>query len=91
MYLLYESLYGELLYECDSTNIIGLFSSKEKAIEKAKKMIKEQLENDNTYVLDNEKNDIENDNLVRFFFNNQDNWNCFYDIIIEKLELDKEV
>lgn len=91
MYLLYESLYGELLYECDSTNIVGLFSNREKAVEKAKKMIKGQLENDNTYVLDNENNDIENDNLVRFFFNNQGNWNCYYEIIIEKVELDKEV
>ena len=90
MYLVYESLYGELLYECDSTNIIGLFSSKEKAIAKAKEMIKEQLENDNTYVLDNEKNDIENDSLVRFFFNRQGNWNCYYDIIIKKVELDKD-
>lgn len=31
MYLLYESLYGDLLQENDSTNIIGLYNTLEKA------------------------------------------------------------
>ena len=50
MYLVYESLYGELLYECESTNIIGLYNTKEKAIDKVNKMIKQQLGNDSNYV-----------------------------------------
>ena len=87
MYLLYESLYGELLQECESTDIIGLYDSKEKAIEKAKYLINEDVRCNN-YVLDDEKKDIEKDNLVRLFYNNQENWNDFYEIIIKKMELE---
>ena len=43
MYLVYESLYGELLNECDSTNIIGLYGTRELALEKAKYLINEDI------------------------------------------------
>lgn len=86
MYLVYESLYGELLYECESTNIIGLYNTKEKAIDKVNKMIKCQLGNDSNYVLDTEHNNINEDSFVRLFYNNQDNWNCYYEILIIKVE-----
>lgn len=88
MYLVYESLYGELLYECESTNIIGLYNTKEKAIDKVNKMIKCQLGNDSNYVLDTEHNNINEDNFVRLFYNNQDNWNCYYEILIIKVEVE---
>ena len=88
MYLVYESLYGELLYECESTNIIGLYNTKEKAIDKVNKMIKQQLGNDSNYVLDREHNNINEDNFVRLFYNNQDNWNCYYEIFIIKVEVE---
>lgn len=87
MYLLYESLYGELLQECESTDIIGLYGSKEKAIEKAKYLINEDVRCNN-YVLDSISNDIEKDSFVRLFFNNQDNWNDYYEIFIKKMDLE---
>lgn len=87
MYLVYESLYGDLLQECDSTNIIGLYNSREKAIEKAKYNI-EQDTKTNNYVLDNEKNNLEEDNFVRLFYNNQENWGDYYEIIIKKIEVE---
>jgi hypothetical protein len=87
MYLVYESLYGDLLNECDSTNIIGLYDTKEKAIKKAKELINNELSSD-SYVLDEERNNIEEDNYVRFFFNKQENWSCFYEILIEKVEVE---
>lgn len=90
MYLLYESYYGEIILDCgDSTGIIGLYSTKEKAIKEAKKIIKLDKQ-ENNYVLDKEHNNIEEDNYVIMFYNNQENWNCYYEIKIEKLELDKE-
>ena len=89
MYLLYESYYGEIVLDVgDSTNIIGLYSSKEKAIEKAKELIGTDIKNNN-YVLDIENNNIEEDGYVIMFWNNQENWSCYYEIVIEKLELDK--
>ena len=90
MYLLYESYYGEIVLDCgDSTHIIGLYSSKEKAIKKAKEIMKIDIE-ENNYVLDKEHNNIEEDLYVIMFFNNQENWNCYYEIAIDKIELDKE-
>ncbi len=89
MYLLYESYYGELILECGvSTNIIGLFSTKEKAIQKAKELIKMNI--NQNYTLDVERNNIEEDNYVIMFYNNQENWNCYFEILIEKVELDEE-
>lgn len=86
MYLVYESLYGELQYENDATEIIGLYKTKKGAIKKAKELIKNELKNGD-YVLDNERKDLENDSFVRFFYGKQENWNCYYEIIIKKLEV----
>ena len=71
MYLVYESLYGELLCDCESANIIGLYQTREQAVDKVKSMIKDELESGNNYVLDEEMNDIDNFNYVRLFYNNQ--------------------
>lgn len=87
MYLLYESLYGDLLSECDSTDIIGLYDSREKAVEKAKEIIETDVK-ENNYVVDVERNNFDdNNNCVIMFWNNQENWDCYYDIIIKKIEL----
>lgn len=85
MYLVYESLYGDLLDECNSTNIIGLYETREQAVDKVKSMIKNELESGDNYVLDNEMCDIDNCNYVRLFYNKQENWNCYYEILIEKV------
>lgn len=86
MYLVYESLYGDLLQECDSTEIIGLYDSYEKALEKAKQNIKRDIKTNN-YVLDNERNNLEEDNFIRLFYNYQENWNDYYEIFIKKMEV----
>lgn len=85
VYLLYESLYGELLCECDSTSIIGLYDTLEKAIERAKYEI-EQDTKCNNYVLDNENYDIEN-GYARLFYNNQENWGCYFEMFIKEMEV----
>ena len=89
MYLLFESYYGEIILDCgDSTNIIGLYETKEQALKKAQELIKEDTEKNN-YVLDNEI-DTENDNYFLLFYNNIENWSCYYEIFIKKLDLIKE-
>lgn len=80
MYLVYESLYGELLYECDSTVIIGLYDSKEKAIKKIKEKIIENTSDDYNYVVD--------EDYVRLFYNYQENGNCHFEICMKKLEVE---
>ena len=85
MYLVYESLYGELLYECEGTNIIGLYKTREQAVDKVKSTIKNELDSGNNYVLDKEMCDIDNCNYVRLFYKKQENWNCYYEIHIEKM------
>jgi hypothetical protein len=86
MYLVYESLYGELLQECDSTNIIGLYRTKKAALEAAKYNINEDTRCNN-YVLDDEHNDIERDGYVRLFYNNQENWNDYYEVFVVEVEV----
>lgn len=86
MYLVYESLYGELLQECDSTEIIGLFKTKEAALEAAKYNINEDTRCNN-YVLDEEHNDIERDGYARLFYDDQENWHDYYEIFVEKIEV----
>lgn len=88
MYIVYECNYGELLFDCIHTNIIGLYDDKKKAINEVNKMIKSELESNNNFVRDIETDNIETDNLVRFFYNYQENWNCYYEIIIEKKEVE---
>lgn len=89
MYLLYESLYGELQQENDTTEIIGLYRTKKQATQKAKEIIQNELK-DGNYILDNERKNIEEDSFVRFFYGWQENWNCYYEIIIKKVELNKD-
>lgn len=86
MYLVYESLYGELLYECESTTIVGLYDSKEKAINKVKELINAEED----YVVDIDRDNLEEDNFVRLFYNEQENWNCYYEILIKEIELNKD-
>lgn len=86
MYLVYESLYGDLLNECDSTSILGLYADKATAIKKAKEMIQEDLQLNN-YVLDSENDNIES-GYARLFWNQQENWNCYYEITIRHMEVE---
>lgn len=89
MYLVYESCYGELVIESDeSTCIIALYDSLEKAKNKVKELIENQLKDEERWVLDEEKNDIDRDNYVRLFWHEQENWNCYYEILIKKLEVE---
>ena len=85
MYLVYESLYGELLYECEATNIVGLYSTKELAQEKVKQMVERNLSEDD-WVLDENINDY---NFVRIFWKEQENWGCYFEIEIKEMELTK--
>ena len=88
MYLVYESLYGELLYDFESTNIIALYNTKEQAVEKVKSMIINELKSDYNYVLDDCMCDIDKYNYVRLFYKEQENWNCYYEIHIEFVSIE---
>lgn len=74
VYVVYESYYGELIQDTgDSTQIIGVYSSLEKAKEKVNNIVQADLENN--YVLDDETENIINENggYFRLFYNNQEN------------------
>lgn len=85
VYVVYESLYGELQSGMgDSTIIIGVFKNLEDARTKAEELINEDLEDD--YVLDNqiENGCDENGGFYRLYKYEQENYSCFYEIIIKK-------
>lgn len=87
MYLVYESNYGELQYEGDATSIIGLYKTKDEALE----IVKREVENNKEYnfVLDNEDIDssIEKRGCLTMFYNYQENWNSYFEIIIEEIKV----
>lgn len=90
VYVVYESYYGELTLDTgDSTCIIGVYDNIEKAREKIKSRVDYDLQN-NFYVLDNEcDNEInENGGYFRLFYNEQENWGCYYEIIAKVKEVE---
>lgn len=102
MYLVYESMYGELVYDCGATNIVGLYSTKELAQEKVKQMVERNLSEDDwvldenifriTTSVDSTKTngtDLNDYNFVRLFWKEQANWCCYFEIEIKEMELTK--
>lgn len=85
--LLYESLYGELTMECDSTEIIGLYDKREKAVKKAMENI-EKYTKEWGYVVDKEKDNFKNNDCVIMFQSCQENWDCYFTICIKKIDLE---
>ena len=87
MYLVYESNYGELQNECDATTIIGLYKTKEQAIN----IMKHEVENNKEYdfVLDNEDIDssIEKRGCLTMFYKYQENWYSYFEIIIKEINV----
>lgn len=86
VYIVYEMNYGDLVPECDAANILNVYKNYEAALEKAKELIKNTLD-DGYYILDEERDNIERDNHVRFFYNHQENWNDYFEICIETKEV----
>lgn len=89
VYVVYESYYGELIQDTgDSTQIIGVYSSLEKAKEKVNNIVQADLENN--YFLDDETENIINENggYFRLFYNNQENWQCYYEVVAEVEEVE---
>jgi hypothetical protein len=55
-------------------------------MEKVNQMIQDEV-NTGDYVLDEERNDIERDGYVRYFWGDQENWDCYYELFIQKMEV----
>ena len=89
VYVVYESYYGELIEDTGtSTNLIAVYSDIEKARHKVKQLVSSDLLNN--YVLDKELDNVINENggYYRLFYNNQENWRCCYEIIVEVREVE---
>lgn len=85
MYLVYISNYGELAYECDNTEIIGLYATEEQAKDKIQELIDLQFQAEENWLLDTEC-DLDREKYVRLFWDSQENWSCYYEIFIQKVE-----
>ena len=88
VYVVYQSLYGDLLQETGvCTEIISVYDNLEKAKNKMKEIINAEIElGEQGFILDNECE--ENDLIQRLFWERQENWNCYYEIIIEEKEVE---
>ena len=88
VYIVYEVNYGDPLSECDAVDIYGVFKDEDDAYSKAQELIDLNLHEGSNYVLDEERNDLHRDGFVRFFYNNQENWNDYFEIIVEMREVE---
>ncbi len=86
VYIVYESNYGDLILDgCEATQIIGIFSNKDKAYECKMEQIDTGIENG--YLIDEDNKNFQENDTVIMFKDEQENWSCFYEIIIEKINL----
>lgn len=88
LYLVYESNYGEIILEgCDSTDIVGIFKTREQAEMKRQELIEKATLNDG-WVLDEQvKQDYLNKDVVIMFWQEQENWSNYYEIHIKEMEV----
>lgn len=89
LYLVYESNYGEIIFleGCDSTNIVGIFKTREQAEMKRQELIENATLNDG-WVLDEQvKQDYLNKDVVIMFWQEQENWSNYYEIHIKEMEV----
>ena len=92
VYVVYQSLYGDLLQETgECTEILGVYDSMKKAKEKVKIIVNAEKTNTKIqkegFVLDKETKGTQ-DSLIRFFWTKQENWNCYYEIYVEVREVE---
>ena len=87
VYLVYMSNYEEVVRDgAEATEILGIYNNKEEAYNVARSQINRVLE-DHNWVLDEERNDLDRDEYVRFFFNSQENWDCYFELSVTELEV----
>lgn len=87
VYLVYMSNYEDIVRDgAEATEILGIYKDKEKAYEVARNQINKVLKN-HSWVLDNERDDLDRDGYVRFFLFNQENWDCYFEISVTELEV----
>ena len=87
VYLVYMSNYEEVVRDgAEATEILGLYKDPAEAKAVAKAQINKVLE-DHNWVLDEERNDLDRDWFVRFFFNNQENWDVYFELSVAELEV----
>jgi hypothetical protein len=87
VYLVYMSNYEEVVRDgAEATEILGVYKNKEEAYNVAKAQINKVLD-DHNWVLDMERDDLDRDWFVRFFFNNQENWDCYFELSVAELEV----
>ena len=87
VYIVYYSNYEDVVRDgADATEIIGVYKNKDEAIKVAKERIKKTLE-DHERMLDIERDDIDRDNYVRFFWGWQENWSCYFELCVDEKEV----
>ncbi len=83
VYVVYINFY----YEGNSTELVGVYNDFDKALDKVNRIINDDI--DLGYVLDNEElNGADKfGGMWRMFAGSQENWNNYYEIIMEREEV----
>jgi hypothetical protein len=73
----------------DSINTIEVFKNKENAIKKLKEYVNNDINGEDDWVLDEDchLNNIDETSIIRVFWKYQENWEAYYEIKIEEMEV----
>ena len=78
--------YGELANECGGAEILGVYKTKEQAKISKNKYIEGDIADG--YLLDEDlKGNYEERDIVTMFSGYQENWNCYYELVIDECEV----
>ena len=88
VYVMYEQRYGELIVDNPPAEILGVYSSEEKAREELKNQVFNQ---DEGWVVDENCLDDEGNFQPRdyalMFWEEQENLGCYFEIVIKEMEI----
>lgn len=86
VYVLTEINYGDFCLDCDTLQQLKIFSKEEDLINYCKQQINNNLQD---FHLDNNCNidDIKVGDVIRFFWNYQDNWQSYFELILSEEEI----
>lgn len=89
VYVMTEVNYGELCWECDAIQDIKIFEDEYKALSFFKEKVLDEVNVEDDFVLDEEDDitDLKVGDIIRFFRSYQENWNEYFEIKLEEVEI----
>lgn len=92
VYVVYKMYYGEISRDMGDSEIVGVFQNIDEVLENINgEIIDKDIENG--FYLDIQDNGMKDDSYGcwRMFYGSEENWNNYYEIIVEKTNLNQKI